>query len=220
MSSFYFIYKSKLINFKLTFEQIASEDDKRDNKMTVLVEHNQNRNYKNKKMIISKEIVCPTCQENCLIKFKDYIIELKSKKGHKFNDILLNDYNKYQTVDLSKIIYEDCKVQKKSDVFENKFYICISCKKNLCPLCKSKHNKSHDIIDYEQKDYICIIHNEKYSSYCKNCKLNLCIECESNHKDKKNIIFYRDILPEKDKILSQISELRVIIDKYKKVIDK
>ena len=220
LSSSYFIYKSKLINLKLTFEQTATGDDKRDYKMTVLVEHNQDRNQKNKNMVISKEIICPNCQENCLIKFKDYIIELNCKKGHKFNDILLNDYNKYQTFDLSKIICEDCKVQNKSNVFENKFYICISCKKNICPLCKSKHNKNHDIIDYEQKDYTCIIHNEKFSSYCKNCKLNLCIECESTHQDKNNIIFYRDILPEKDKIISQISELRVIIDKYKKVIDK
>ena len=220
LSSSYFIYKSQIINFELTFEQIAKGDDKRDNKMIVLVEHNLDKNYKKNNMIISKEIVCPTCQEKCLIKFKDYIIELNCKNKHEFNDILLNDYNKYQTIDISSIICEDCKVENKSNVFGNKFYICIFCKKNLCPLCKSKHNKSHDIIDYGQKDYICIIHNEKFSSYCKKCKLNLCIECESTHQDKENIILYRDILPEKDKIISQINELRVTIDKYKTVIDK
>jgi len=195
-------------------------DDKRDNKMTVLVELNQDGNYKNKNMIISKEIICPTCQENCLIKLKDYKFDLNCKNKHEFNDILLNEYNKYQTVDLSKIICEDCKQKNKSNVFENKFYKCISCKKNICPLCKSKHNQDHDIIDYEQKDFICIIHNEKFTSYCKNCKLNLCIECESSHQDKENIVMYRDILPDKDKIASQINELRIMIDQYKEVIDK
>jgi len=219
-SSAYFLYDSKLIDLQLTFEQIAKGDDKRDNRMIVLVELNEDRSYENKNITISKEIICPTCKENCLIKFKDYKIDLNCKKNHEFHNILLDKYKKYQAVDFSKIICEDCKVQNKLDVFENKFFTCISCKKNICPLCKSKHNKSHDIIDYDLKDYICFNHNEKFSSYCKNCKLNLCIECESNHQDKNNIILYRDILPEKDTIISQISELRVKIDQFKIEIDK
>jgi hypothetical protein len=205
---------------QLTFEQIVKGGDKKDNKMTVLVELNEDGNYQNKNVTISKEIICPTCKENCLINFKDYKIDLNCKNKHEFHSILLNQYNNCQLVDLSKIICEDCKAKNKSNVFENKFYLYISCKKNICPLCKSKHNKDHVIIDYEQKDYTCIIHNEKFSSYCKNCQLNLCIECESTHKDKNNIIFYRDILPEKDKIISQMSELRVKIDQYRKEIDK
>ena len=216
ISSAYFIYDSKLIDFQLTYEQTV----KGDNKITVLVELNEDGSCKDKNMVISKEIICPTCQENCLIKMKDYKIDLNCKNKHEYKDISLNKYNKYQTVDLSKIICEDCKKQNKSDVFENKFYICLSCKKNICPLCKTKHNQDHDIIDYEQKDYFCFIHNDKFSSYCKNCKLNLCIECESIHKDKENILMYRDILPEKDKIISQMCELRIIIDQYKEVIDK
>lgn len=46
------------------------------------------------------------------------------------------------------------------------------------------------------------------------------MECESNHKDKENIILYRDLLPKKDLIKSQLSELRIKIDKYKEAIDK
>ena len=38
--------------------------------------------------------------------------------------------------------------------------------KNLCPLCKISHNKDHDTIDYDQINYICLNHNEKFSSYC------------------------------------------------------
>ena len=118
------------------------------------------------------------------------------------------------------LICEDCKKVNKYTTYEHQFFRCLTCKKNICPLCKSKHNKNHDIIDYEQKYYICPNHNEIFSSYCKKCKVNLCIECESNHKDKENIILYRDLLPKKDLIKSQLNELRIKIDKYKEAIDK
>ena len=91
--------------------------------------------------------------------------------------------------------------------------------KNLFPLCKSSHNKRHDIIDFNQNNYICFNHSEKYSSFCKKCKINLCIECESSHKDKDNIIYFRDILPNKDIVNSQINELQTKINKYKEMIN-
>ena len=34
-------------------------------------------------------------------------------------------------------------------------------------MCKSKHDSNHKIINYNDKEYICNIHNEKYNSYCK-----------------------------------------------------
>ena len=46
---------------------------------------------------------------------------------------------------------------------------------NLCPLCQLNHDKKHDLIDYEQKYFICPLHNENYNSYCENCKLDICI---------------------------------------------
>ena len=36
-----------------------------------------------------------------------------------------------------------CKDKNKSNTLNNKFYICYECKINLCPLFKSKHDKTH-----------------------------------------------------------------------------
>ena len=162
----------------------------------------------------------PTCNENSFIKLNEYKISLECNNGHKFNDIIFNEFNNNQKIDLSKIICEDCKKVNKFNTYDQQFFRCLTCKKNLCPLCKSKHDKNHDIIDYEQKNYICSNHNENFSSYCNNCKINLCIECESSHKDKENIIMFRDLLPKKDLIKSQLNELKIKIDIYKEVIDK
>ena len=66
---------------------------------------------------------------------------------------------------------------------ENKLYICLTCKIHLCPLCKNMHDKSHFIIDYEQK-------NKRFSFDS--------IE-EINNSiifDLKYIISYKNISPE------------------------
>ena len=65
-------------------------------------------------------------------------------------------------------------------------------------LCKAKYNKDHDIINYNQINYMCKIHNEKYNSFYNKCKVNLCITCESEHEHKNNIIYYGSIIPEKE----------------------
>ena len=137
------------------------------------------------------------------------------KKEHTMKDISILDFKNSQKIDESKIVCEICKTQNKASTHENLFYRCISCKKNICTLCKTKHDKNHDIIDYSQINYICLNHNEKFNSYCKKCKINLCMECESEHKDKQNLIYFRDILPNKDKYKSNINELKEKIDKYK-----
>ena len=142
------------------------------------------------------------------------------KKEHTMKDISILDFKNSQKIDESKIVCEICKTQNKASTHENLFYRCISCKKNICTLCKTKHDKNHDIIDYSQINYICLNHNEKFNSYCKKCKINLCMECESEHKDKQNLIYFRDILPNKDKYKSNINELKEKIDKYKDKINE
>ena len=46
---------------------------------------------------------------------------------------------------------------------------------NICPLCKIKHEKNHNIINYKIKDYICKEHNEGYVEYFKECKKDILI---------------------------------------------
>jgi len=76
-----------------------------------------------------------------------------------------------------------------------------------------KHNKSHKIIDYSLKDYVCELHNENYISYCKNCKMNICRICGDNTKHEIN----KFKLPNKEKKLEQINELMKRIDILNKV---
>ena len=93
-----------------------------------------------------------------------------------------------------------------SNTFNNKFYKCNNCKINLCRLCYSKHNKEHNIINYDSKDIICNIHKEVFISYCNECKINICLSCINNHKGH-DCISFQNILPDIDKIkLNKVSE--------------
>ena len=48
---------------------------------------------------------------------------------------------------ISKIKCDICKDKNKLNTFNHEFYICNECKMNICPLCKSKHDKNHNIIN-------------------------------------------------------------------------
>ena len=119
----------------------------------------------------SKYIICPECKENIKIKINDYKIYLYDcKNGHKINSILFDDFDKTQKIDISKIKCDECKEVNKSTSYNNDFFICFKCGKNLCPLCKKKHDKNHSIANYDEKDFKCEKHNDSLIKYCKDCK--------------------------------------------------
>ena len=212
IDSLIFLYDGREINFQLTINEQAKEIDKKEGQMKILVYLKLDDNNQ-KKEIKNKEIICPKCEEICLLNIKDYKITLYDcKNNHKYDNILLDEYENIEYINLSKIICDICKNNNILKTFNNQFYKCLSCDKNICPLCKSKHNKNHDIINYIQKNYICKNHNEKYNSYCNKCKINLCIACESEHEDKNNIIYYGNIMPKKDIFKNQKEELKIKIN--------
>ena len=70
-------------------------------------------NYKS--IIKSKYIICPQCEENIKYKINDYKIYLyECKNGHRMNNILLNEFEKTQIIDISKIKCKECKENNKS----------------------------------------------------------------------------------------------------------
>ncbi len=89
----------------------------------------------------------------------------------------------------------------------------------LCQICKLNHDNNHNIINYNDKDYICRKHNEKFVKYCKECKKDLCFLCEKEHQNHNNI-YLGDIIVNKDEILKENKELRNIIDKLKMNIEE
>ena len=166
----YFLYNGEKIDEKMTFTEQINDNDKKLNKMTILV---IDKGFEpNPPEKISKYIICPTCEEYCRIfinrNFKIKLYDCKNQ--HKKDNILLREFESTQKIDDSKIKCNICEKLNKKDSFNNIFYFCIKCGFNICPLCKMKHDKSHNIIDYDKKNFICYSHNELYNAYCQDCK--------------------------------------------------
>ena len=212
-NSVFFLYSGNIINEEMKLSEIEQINENLKTIKILVVSNNDNEINNDKVIIKSKYIICPICKENIRFKINDYKIYLYDcKNGHKIDRILLDEFEKTQNINISEIVCDLCGEVNKGITYNNEFYKCLSCDINICPLCKIKHNKEHDIINYEQKNYICNNHNEKYNSYCCKCKKNLCMYCESEHEDKKNIIYYGDIIPKKDIFKNRIGEFKIKID--------
>jgi len=215
-----YIYDGNKINTELSFNQIAKENDKYENKINILVYNNKNKENEIENEIISNEIICPECKENILINIKDYKINLyECKNGHKLESISLNEYENMQKINLSKIICNDCYKYNKNNIYNEEFYICNECGINLCPLCKFKHNKNHNIINYNDKNSICKNHNDKYIKYCKECKENICFSCINEHNGH-DIIELGNIIPNKQQLLTKMKFFGKIINKFRENIEE
>ena len=212
LNKIYFLYSGKIINENYTLKEIIGINDSQINKLNILVNDIEESNLNNKEKIIfekSKNIICPECGEISLIKINDYKIKLYGcKNGHETNDILFNTYENTQKRDISKIICNNCQQNNKADSYNKVFYRCQDCNKNICVICKLSHNKNHNIIDYEYKDFICDKHNESYCRYCKDCNINLCLSCEPKHENHNIISLMMDV----DKIKSDMDNMRNIIN--------
>ena len=222
-----YIYKGNSINKELKLEEIIEKDDDINN-LNILVNCLDEINKNN--LIKSKYIICPECKENIRIKINDYKIKLYDcKNGHIIDNILIEEYEKTQKIDYSKIVCNICNINNKNNTYNNEFYICNICKKNICPLCKLIHDKNHGIIKYEQKGYNCEKHNKNYVKYCNTCHINICLSCYEEHNTHE-IISYENINPNIDKIKTEIivlkdtidifkSDIKIIINKLNKVME-
>jgi len=229
LNKVYYLYSGqKIDNYELTFNDISNDIDKKRKKMNIQIINDVNINDNNIN-IKSKQIICPECGEDIRIKFNEFKINLyECKNRHNINDILLDEFESTQYIDESKIICDECKRNNKNKSYNKIFYRCNKCKMNICPICKSKHNKEHNIINYDEKNYICEMHNELYSSYCNTCKKDMCIICEKEHNNQSSkrifkffksheIKSYGKIIIDEVEIKKKIKE---IIDIFNNNIDK
>ena len=211
LSNFYFKYPVKTVDLELPFKKVISSSDSKNKCFTVLVCINdkQSETKEGDTLAKSKQIICPNCAEValCEISEKDFKIKLTCKNGH-INDLKLEEFEKSQQIDQSKIICGLCKKNNKANTFENKFFRCLKCKKDICPLCQNSHIKNESpnyIIDYDQKYFYCEEHAEKYNSYCETCKVNICPKCEKYHNNAHQIISYGKILIDEKQLTSNIN---------------
>ena len=117
---------------------------------------------------------------------------------------------------MSKIKCEQCNKADKSSAYKNEFYVCNTCNKNICNLCKSKHDSNHNLINYDNKNYICKKHNDSFNKFCKTCNENICVVCENEHEGHDLFELSKLLINNKEELLLQIKEkIKNIFDKLK-----
>ena len=207
-NNFYYLYNGSNINNELTFNEQANELDKSRRQMNIIVYENIDP-INEIISIISDNIICPDCKESIFIDFNNFKINLFGcKNKHKIYNILLDKYEETQKINFSTIVCEICNQNNRNDTYNNEFYRCNACNKNMCTLCKSVHDESHTIISYDDKNYLCKSHNKTFNSYCKNCCENLCLLCKDKHKVKnKDNNKDRNKYKNKDKYKDKIKDL-------------
>ena len=209
-----FLYGGNVLSENGTLIETLSEDDKNRDIINILVFSNEEESTNNI-VVKSKEVICPNCFEPAYMNIKNYKISIYDcKNRHKINNILLDEYEQTQNINISKIICDKCKENIKEEKNYKDLCICISCKMNLCPLCKNNHDNNHNIIKYELKNYNCSEHGDSYYSYCKDCGINLCMVCENDHEDH-DVKSFRKLLPKNNELNSQLSKLKDYINNLK-----
>ena len=217
----YYVYDGRNIDKSLTFNQIANSLDKSRKKINVLVIDSDDLNKdSNIKLTRAKDIVCPKCYESIKMKInQDYKITLfECKNNHKIKDISLSEFENTQMINLKNIKCDICQENNKADTYNNEFYKCIECNKNICPLCKQIHNKNHNVYNYYKAHYFCGKHNEVFTNYCEDCNKNLCTLCLSEHS-KHKMILLADLLTNKDDLMNKFNEFKNAISSLNNIIN-
>ena len=226
VNSLVFLYSGKIIDQNLKFREIANHQDIERKTMSIVAYELEEQIINIDFNIISRQPICPECGEKIKIKIFDYKIQLyPCKNGHNAKIVLLNEFLKTQKMYFINKL--KCDICNSINNCKNKFYTCCNCKNNLCLTCKENHENAHYIIDYENKNYICNEHKEKYISYCKKCDTNICPQCIGEHnnhdyaafdKMMPNISDYKDKLIELKNIVNEFNnEIKQIIDKLNRV---
>ena len=165
----YYLYNELRIDKELKLEEIIKKSD---NKIIILV---CNNSIEENNKIISKNMICPECNDDVIVDINDYIIEKKCKNNHNNKTLIKNCNNE---IDISKIKCKKCN-KNKSELNNNELFLCINCNINLCTLCLSNHDKNHININLDDKNVMCGQHKKFYSKFC--CNKNICIDCENEH---------------------------------------
>ena len=219
LKNYLLLYNGDYLNKELKIKDFNESDNKIPivitNYNTIIINNDQNI------MRDSRDVICPECGENCIINIDNYKINLNNcSNGHNYPNLDFNDFLNSQKIDESKIYCDKCK-KNKMKIYNNELYKCCNCKINLCPLCKSCHDKNHSTINYDLKNYMCNNHNERhYITYCRDCNKNLCDLCEVEHNKEHSFINYKDIIINENTTKINHYNLKVKIDNLKNEINK
>ena len=204
----YGLYNGKILDEEMKEDEIKKDENYK--KKILIYEYDKSIVVNN--IIKSKEVICPKCKENCLIKLKDYKITLYDCSQNHETNLSINEFDESQKINISNIKCNTCNIKNKGNTYNNEFYKCLNCHINICPLCKSSHNNQHSIINYDKRNFICNQHGEAFFGYCKDCKKNICSNCEDD-LNNHDIITYIKIIKNKNKIIENNTILKNDINK-------
>ncbi len=216
INSIYLYYNGRVIIQKVKFQDFLNYDGMKRNKINLYATLKDHEVHFKR----SNQVICPICGEFAQVKLENCKISIhECKYNHKIDDINFNEFETSQLINESKIMCNKC-ARSKADCYKNEFYVCNSCNLDLCPLCKTSHDKTHNIIHYDDKIlFICGLHNKLYSLYCKSCKKNICTLCEQNHGNH-DIIRFEKLIVKKNYLENRIKEFKKSLDKFKEDIKK
>ena len=175
----------------------------------------------------SNNLICPICGEITQMKIENFLISIFGcKYNHTIDSLEPAIFDDIQLINLSKIHCQKCKAKSKYGVPGNTFFYCQMCDMNLCPSCKSSHNGSHFIVDYDYKYNYCFKHKTQFSSYCKTCKENICFTCEDAHLNHEIISFQKLIMEgegmkdDMEELNEAVSGLNDTLEEIKESLEK
>ena len=109
--NYYYIYGGNIINRELSLEEQANDEDKREKRMNIIV-YDEMKTIINDNIKEAKEVICPECRENILIKIEDYKISMYNcKNKHKIENKSIKEFDKLQKIDESKIFLKRIKIK-------------------------------------------------------------------------------------------------------------
>ena len=181
------------------------------------------------------DIICPKCKTSAIIEKNEGELNFKilnCENFHYLNNIKydmldefvfdFDDISEDNLTKLSSNKYKDilvcnkCGEHKKNLTPPNdQMYIC-SCGSTVCYECNLNHNDpGHFKTNIDDKNYYCLKHGDKFSSYCFDCNANFCEKCEADHKAHETEKFSK-IKPKRE----EVRELENKIDDQKeKLLD-
>jgi len=205
-----FLSNGTLIKPEETVSNQANQIEKEDKIMKLIVLLVERTNIEDS-VVQSKDIICPECHLPCRIKIDNFKIHLFGCQNNHSEEIEMKGFFKSQKINISDIKCGNCKIKNKGNSVNHEFYRCLTCKKNLCLLCKSSHQSEHSIINFDLRYYICLKHNERFIKYCKDCNKNICYLCEDEHGIHAKIEL-NEIKLNKDEINNNLSEMKEKIE--------
>ena len=245
MNNFFFIDKEKN-SFRIFAYLIDSEESKKNawqqsEELNLNQEQNANKNNETqnknveetKKNKYYNDIICPECETSAII---DILDENKEADLLNFNIYNCDNFHYFQNnkFDIYENYYNGFTVkcnlcnfsQNQLTPPDDKLYLC-SCGVKICPECIRTHiEPGHKKMFYNDKNYYCINHEKKYSSYCIDCNANFCVDCKGKHENHEcfeyNTLKPRaeDITIFKELVEKQKTSLKNFMDYYKKIFDE